>query len=84
MPTFSITVVNRDFRSCHDVDAADLDAARSQALRGALEIGAEELCRGIPFFGAEITVEGNQGMCERLVVAIGTSPLQPPEGKAAA
>lgn len=76
MPVFSISVINRTFQTCNDVDAANLDAARAQALKGALEMGVEEVCGGTPFFGAEIRVESDQGALERLVVAIGTSPIQ--------
>jgi len=75
MPVYRITIVNRDFRATEDIEAAGSDAARSGALRGALNIGTDEVCEGKMFFGAEIVIQGDGGNPERLMVAIGTTPL---------
>ena len=76
VPAYRITIVNRDFSASEDVDARDARAARTEALRGALNIGTDEVCEGKMFFGAEISIQGNGGAPERLMVAIGTTPLR--------
>ena len=76
MPTFSIHVVNSDFTSSNSVDAASPEAARSEALMGALQIGVEEIRKGVPFFGAEIRIQNEDEVVERMMVAIGASTLQ--------
>lgn len=76
VPAYRITIVNKDFSASEDVDASSTDAARTEALRGALNIGTDEICEGKMFFGAEISIQGNGGAPERLMVAIGTTPLR--------
>lgn len=75
MPTYRVTIVNRDFTSSEEIEANSADSARTGALRGALTIGADEICEGKMFFGAVITVQGDGGDAERMMVAIGISPL---------
>lgn len=76
MPTYRICIVNRDFTASEDIEASGADTARTEALRGALNIGTDEICEGKMFFGAEITIQGNGGNPERMMVAIGTTPLR--------
>ncbi len=76
MATYRISINNRDFRASEDIEASGLEAARTEALRGALNIGTDEVCEGKTFFGAEISIEGDGEAPERLMVAIGTSPLR--------
>jgi hypothetical protein len=75
MPAYRITIINKDFRATEDIEAAGSDAARTEALRGTLNIGTDEICEGKMFFGAEIVIQSDGGNPERLMVAIGTSPL---------
>lgn len=75
MPSYRICVINRNFSSSEEIDASNSDAARVQALRGALQIGVDEICEGKMFFAAQISIEG-KNKPERLVIAIGASPLQ--------
>jgi len=75
MPTFRIQVVNRHFTSSTEIDRPDIKAARSEALKGALEIATEEICQGSPFFGAEVSIHEETDVLERLVIAVGASPL---------
>ena len=75
MPTFQVHLVNRDFTATNQIEADDPDSARIEALKGALEIGTEEICAGKPFFGAEISIERADGDVERMMVAIGASSL---------
>ena len=76
MPAYCITIINKDFTASEDIEAASQDAARSEALRGALNIGTDEICEGKMFFGAEISIQGDGGTPERMMIAIGTSPLR--------
>ena len=76
MPAYHVSIVNKDFSASEDIEASTPAAARSEALRGALNIGTDEVCGGKMFFGAEISIRGDGGTTERLMVAIGASPLQ--------
>ena len=76
MATFHIKLVNRDFTSTNSIDAPSAEAARSEALKGGLQVGMEEVCGGKPFFGAEIRIESEEGVVERMMVAMGTTPLR--------
>lgn len=76
MPTFSIHIVNSDFTSSNSIEAASPKAALSEGLKGTLQIGTEEVCRGSPFFGAEIRIQDGDKIVERMVVSIGASSLQ--------
>lgn len=76
MPAYHVTIVNRDFTASEDIDASAADTARTEALRGALNIGTDEICAGKMFFGAEISIQGDGEAPERLLVAIGTTSLR--------
>jgi hypothetical protein len=76
MPTYSIHIVNSDFVSTNSFEASSAEAARSEALKGALAIGVEEVSQGKSFFGAEIRIEDGDEVVERMMVAIGASALQ--------
>lgn len=76
MPTFHIRVVNREFEASNSVEVPDIDGARTYGLRAALQIGTDEVCRGISFFGAEVRVERDGEVQERMMVGIGASPLK--------
>jgi hypothetical protein len=76
VPSFHIHVVNSDFESSDELDVANFDEARKQALRAALVIGVDEVCKGTSFFGAEVRVEMDGELRERFVVSIGQSPLK--------
>jgi hypothetical protein len=75
MPTFCITISNKHFRSSATPEAADLPTAVEEAVRGAVAIGVDELCKGEPLFGAEILIESEGAVVERRLVAVGSSPL---------
>ncbi len=76
MPTFRIQIVNKDFSDCDETDFPSADAARKQALKGALQIGMEEVCDGSPFFGAEVSIASDGKVVERMMIAIGASTLR--------
>jgi hypothetical protein len=75
MQTYRIRITNADFESSCEANAHNRDAARSEALRAALQIGTDEICEGQPFFGAEVQIENEHAPTERLLIAIGASPL---------
>jgi hypothetical protein len=76
MPTFQIRVINTNYDSSNEIDRASAEEARTEALKSALQIGVDEVCNGTPFFGAEVRIESGRETLERLVVAIGVSPLR--------
>lgn len=76
MPKYLISVVNDEFRVENDMEHGDSNAASKEAIKGALEVGVEQVLSGKQFFGAEVMVsDGNS--CERFVIAVGASPLKP-------
>ena len=76
METYQVRVVNSDFESSNHVEAANFGEARRHALRAVLDIGADEVCNGKTFFGAEVIVERDGEVEERFLVGIGQSPLK--------
>jgi hypothetical protein len=76
MPKFSISVINSEFAVSNEHDHSTFDAAREEAIRGALQIGTDEIISGKGFFGAEVVIEEGSQVVDRFVVAIGSSPLQ--------
>lgn len=76
MPMFHIHVVNSDFEAGDEIDAPEFEAAKRQALRSALTIGADEICKGKAFFGAEVRVALDGELKERFLIGIGQSPLK--------
>jgi len=76
MPTFQIRVTNTDFESHNEIVRPSAEEARAEALKSALQIGVDEVCGGAPFFGAEVCINRDSEILERLVVAIGVSPLR--------
>lgn len=76
MAKFQIHVVNSDFTTCNEIEASAIGDARSLALRAALEIGTEDVCKGVTFFGAEVRLELDGETKERFLVSMGHSTLQ--------
>ena len=76
MPTFRIRIINNEFDNSNEIERPSADAVRADALKGALQIGVDEVCNGTPFFGAEIRIEEGDQVVERLVVAVGVSSLR--------
>jgi len=75
MPKYRISIVNKNFRASDEHELPSHEAAVKEALKGALQIGADEVCGGEQFFGAEVGIECDGEVFERLVIAIGASPL---------
>ena len=76
MATYRISVINEHFSSSDEHECDDVVKAWQQALRGAIEIAAEQVSHGNPFFGAEVTVEEGNKQIGRYVVAVGATPLK--------
>jgi hypothetical protein len=74
--TFQLHIVNSDFTADGVFDADNVEAARKQALKGALQIGTDEICKGASFFGAEVHLGTDGELMERFLVSIGQSTLQ--------
>ena len=75
MPSFRIMVINETFESAIEQELADMDEAKASALKGALELGVEQILAGKTFFGAEVVVADAQ-VRERFLLSIGTSALK--------
>ena len=75
MPSFRISVVNQHFRASNEHDLPSAEAARTEAIKGALQIGTGEVCMNRPFFGAEVSIESDGESVGRYVVSIGVSSL---------
>jgi hypothetical protein len=75
MPTFTIRITNSDFSDDTQHDWENLELAREEALKSALQIGTDEVIGGSPYFGAEVSVEQDGATVARLVVSIGAAPL---------
>ena len=76
MPKFHITVVNEEFTASGDHELPDAEAARQEAIRGAVAMGADELCDGAMLFGAEVSVGEGDRPQRRFVVTVGASQLK--------
>jgi hypothetical protein len=76
MPLFTIRITNSDFDTKDEYEHPDLETAKEQALKGALQMGADEVVSGHPFFGAEVCVTQGGEQRARFVVSVGASPLQ--------
>ena len=76
MPNFTIRVVNCDYESASEIDSHDIGRARDQGMRAALGMGTDELCKGTSFFGAEVRLEIDGQVKERMMIAMGATPLR--------
>lgn len=76
MSVYQINVINKEFDASETVDAASPSDAKTQAMKGALEIGVDEVLKGVPFFGAEIRISEGDTTIERMMVAVGVTPLR--------
>jgi hypothetical protein len=75
MPAFQITVVNDQFTSTIAEELSDVKEARVSALKGALEMGIEQILAGKPLFGAHVTVSDSD-VRQEFIVSIAMSPLK--------
>ena len=76
MPRYRISVINEEFTAVEERDLPDADAARQEGLRGAIAIGADEICEGARMFGAEVSVGEGDKPRKRFVVTVGASSLK--------
>jgi len=75
MPRYRIRIVNSDFDADEEQDYPDLDAAKYAAMKGALEIGTDQVLLGESFYGAEVRVEERDVLRARFMVSLGSTPL---------
>jgi hypothetical protein len=76
MPTYRVTIVNEHFSQEGEHEAADVVTAWQKAIGAAIEIAADQVSHGNPFFGAEITLADGNNRIGRYVVAVGATPLK--------
>jgi hypothetical protein len=76
MAIFQITVVNQTFEAHNQHDLPTEEDARAEAIRGALEIGLDEIGVASPLFAAEVKIASDGEQIARYVVSMGVSPLR--------
>ena len=76
VPCYRISIVNHHFRASNEHDLPSADAARTEAIKGALQIGTSEVCMDRPFFGAEVSIESDGEPVSRYIVSVGVSSLK--------
>ena len=76
MPSFNVTVLNEHFVSEEKLQAADEQSALEAAIKSALDIAAEQVSAGKPFFGAEVSLARGEERLSRMVVSVGAAPLK--------
>lgn len=75
MGTFNISIVNQKFELNNEHECSTFEEARSEAIKGALQIGAAEIKEDNPLFGAEVSIGEGGKRLARYVIAIAVSPL---------
>jgi len=76
MPTYRVSIVNSHFSQSGDQEARDVVEAWQKAIETAIEIAADQVSHGDPFFGAEVTLEDGNERIGRYVVSVGATPLK--------
>ena len=75
MPSYVVTLTNATFRSRAEHEFDDDQGAIDNAVRGAISVGADEVCNGEPLFIAGITIARSGEIVARRAVAVGSTPL---------
>jgi hypothetical protein len=77
MSTFTITIVNEEFSASEQRECENAPSARTHAVKSALDIAAEQVAAGRPFFAAHVTIrEDERDELTHLVVSAGAAPLK--------
>jgi hypothetical protein len=76
MSTYHINIVNEHFAQDGELEAQDAVTAWQKAIRSAIEIAADQVSHGNPFFGAEVTLQEGNKLIGRYVVSVGATPLK--------
>lgn len=75
MPIYRMHMINEHFEASDEFEAPDAEAAHQAALKGALDIGVDEVTKGKKLFAAQVSVEGDDQPPRRFIATVGTSPL---------
>ncbi len=76
MPLYRMHVVNEEFEASDEFEAPDAETAQRAALKGALNIGLEEVTKGKKLFAAEVRVATEGQPPRRFIATVGVSPLK--------
>jgi hypothetical protein len=76
MAIYNLSIVNGHFSSAADLNAEDENRAWQEAIRAAVQIGADQVSHGNPFFGAEVSLKEGKKLVGRYVVSVGAVPLK--------
>lgn len=76
MAAYRLTIINGHFSDTENLKARDAEHAWQEAIKSAIEIAAEQVSHGSPFFGAEVKLEENETVIGRYVVSVGATLLK--------
>jgi hypothetical protein len=76
MAQFKLSIVNGHFADTADLKAKDETHAWKEAIKSAIDIAADQVSHGNPFFGAELRLETGGKVVGRYVVSVGAIPLK--------
>ena len=76
MPKYQINIVNEHFVQDGELEARDVVSAWKKAIKSAIEIAADQVSHGSPFFGAEVILQEGNKQIGRYVVSVGSTPLK--------
>ena len=76
MPNYRLSIINEHFSQEGEHEATDVVAAWQKAISAAIEIAADQVSHGNPFFGAEVKLEEGNKQIGRYVVSVGATPLK--------
>jgi len=76
MPTYRVSIINEHFSQDGQHEAPDTVTAWKKAIKATIEIAADQVSHGNPFFGAEVRLEDGDKQIGRYVVSVGATPLK--------
>jgi hypothetical protein len=76
MPTYRVTIINEHFSQEGEQESPNAVEAWKKALASTIEIAADQVAHGNPFFGAEVKIEEGNKLVGRYVVSVGATPLK--------
>jgi hypothetical protein len=76
MANYNLSIVNGHFKSVAVLKADDENRAWQEAIKAAVQIGADQVSHGNPFFGAEVSLKEGERLVGRYVVSVGAVPLK--------
>lgn len=76
MNSYELKIINEHFSQAGEMEAADDIKAWQKAIASTIEIAADQVSHGSPFFGAEVILSHGNKQIGRYVVSVGATPLK--------